>query len=501
MDPELIADRYRVVRPIGRGGMGTVWLCEDGVLNRRVAVKRIGGLPGDDTDQAARAMREARVTAALNHDHAVSVFDVVDDGGATWLVMEYVPSRTLAELVKTEGPLTPRRAATIGAQVADALATAHGLAIVHRDVKPGNILVGEGDRAKISDFGIARGHTDLTLTQTGMMTGTPTYFAPELARGEHPSFASDVWALGATLFSAVEGKPPFPAQETPLATLGLIAREPAPRAERAGPLADVIAAMLAREPAQRWSMDRVRTALDEVAQSDTVPVEAPVPVQARAPDPTPTAAASPPPRPPAPTASPEVTGAPRPATSGRTSKAVRWGIVAAVALIVLGAVGLATRAALSNDSQPSAASSAGSDRSPKTSGPASSPTSPAESTSSESPPETTSSPPGDGSGNSSAARAEGFVSDYYTLVPGDLDAGWAELSADFQREIGRSSYDGFWSEIDSVELSSVDAVGPRTVDYTITYHRSSGDTSTETKEITLVRDGSSYLISGDAARS
>ncbi len=317
MDPELIADRYRVVRPIGRGGMGTVWLCEDGVLNRRVAVKRIGGLPGDDIDQAARAMREARVTAALNHDHAVSVFDVVDDGGATWLVMEYVPSRTLAELIKTEGPLTPRRAATIGGQVADALATAHGLAILHRDVKPGNILVSEGDRAKISDFGIARGHTDLTLTQTGMMIGTPTYFAPELARGEHPSFASDVWALGATLFSAVEGKPPFPAQETPLATLGLIARESAPRAERAGPLADVIAAMLAREPTQRWSMERVRNALDEVAQSDTMPVESPVRVEATAPDPTPAASASPPPRAPAPTASPDVARDPRTGTSGR----------------------------------------------------------------------------------------------------------------------------------------------------------------------------------------
>ncbi|MGA9346302.1 MAG: serine/threonine-protein kinase, partial [Nocardioidaceae bacterium] len=348
MDPELIADRYRVVRPIGRGGMGTVWLCEDGVLNRRVAVKRIGGLPGDDIDQAARAMREARVTAALNHDHAVSVFDVVDDGGATWLVMEYVPSRTLAELIKTEGPLTPRRAATIGGQVADALATAHGLAILHRDVKPGNILVSEGDRAKISDFGIARGHTDLTLTQTGMMIGTPTYFAPELARGEHPSFASDVWALGATLYSAVEGKPPFPAQETPLATLGLIARESAPRAERAGPLADVIAAMLAPEPTQRWSMERVRNALDEVAQSDTMPVESPVRVEATAPDPTPTASASPPPPRPAPTASPDVARDPRTGTSGRASRAVRWGIVAAVALIVLGAAGLATWAALSN---------------------------------------------------------------------------------------------------------------------------------------------------------
>ncbi len=495
MDPELIADRYRVVRSVGRGGMGTVWLCEDRVLSRHVAVKRIGGLPGDDTGQAARAMREARVTAALNHENAVSVFDVVDDNGATWLVMEYVASRTLAELIKTEGPLAVRRVATIGRQVADALATAHGLAIVHRDVKPGNILVADGDRAKISDFGIARGHTDLTLTQTGMMTGTPAYFAPELARGDHPSFASDVWALGATLFSAVEGRPPFPTGETPLATLGLIAREPAPRAERAGPLTDVIAAMLTRDPTQRWSMERVRAALEEVAQSDTVPVTLPVEPPDRVPDP-PTRPST---RPPARDA-PPITESGSPA---RTSRAVRWGIVAALVLIFLGAAGFATWALLSPSNQSSAGTSPDPGRSTKTSAPASPPTSstsPAESTPT-TPADTTGQAPAGGSGNDARVRAESFVTDYYALVPGNLDAGWAQLAPDFQREVGRSSYNGFWNGIDSVDLTSVDAVSPKVVDYTITYHRNSGDTSTETKEITLVRDGSSYQISGDSARS
>src|SRR6476659_4083316 len=150
MQPELISGRYRVVRAIGRGGMGTVWLCRDEVLRRDVAVKQMGALPGEDTESTTRAMREARVSAALNQENVVVVYDVVDYDNGTWLVMEYFPSQTLAELVAEEGALPPQRVARIGAQVAGALASAHGLGIVHRDVKPGNILVGSGDVAKLS---------------------------------------------------------------------------------------------------------------------------------------------------------------------------------------------------------------------------------------------------------------------------------------------------------------------------------------------------------------
>ena len=186
MPPDTIAARYRVLRPIGRGGMGTVWLCLDEVLSREVAVKQMGALPGEDAKSTTRATREARVSAALNHENAVSVFDVVDHDGGTWLVMEYFPSQTLADLISSEGALSPARVAHIGEQVAAALASAHGLGIVHRDVKPGNVLVGEGDIAKISDFGIARAHTDLSLTQTGMMTGTPGYFSPGACSRQRP---------------------------------------------------------------------------------------------------------------------------------------------------------------------------------------------------------------------------------------------------------------------------------------------------------------------------
>nr|MBA3311353.1 serine/threonine protein kinase [Nocardioidaceae bacterium] len=265
MQPDSIADRYRVIRAVGRGGMGTVWLCRDEVLGRDVAVKQIGALPGESAENTARAMREARSAAALNHKNAVSIFDVVDHDGKPWLVMEYVPSRTLTEVLNEDGPLSPDRAARMGAQLAAALASAHGLGIIHRDVKPGNVLVGEGGLAKISDFGIARADYDDQLTQTGMMTGTPAYFSPELARGGDPSRAADVWALGATLFTAVEGRPPYESQSNPLAMLSKIASEPVPRPTRAGALAPIITGMLDPDPANRWTMSKSLGALRGVA--------------------------------------------------------------------------------------------------------------------------------------------------------------------------------------------------------------------------------------------
>ena len=208
MPPDLIAGRYRLEREIGRGGMGMVWLCRDERLDRDVADKQVGGLPGESSMHLARALREARHSAALNHPHVVAIFDAIEEGNAVWLIMEYVPSRTLSQIIRTDGALSPGRAARIGAQVADGLAAAHARGIVHRDVKPSNILVGEGDLAKISDFGIARAIDEEQLTRSGLVMGTPSYFSPEQARGEEPTPASDVWALGATLYAAVEGRPP-----------------------------------------------------------------------------------------------------------------------------------------------------------------------------------------------------------------------------------------------------------------------------------------------------
>ncbi len=277
--PEVIAGRYRVEREVGRGGMGSVWLCRDERLGRQVAVKQVGGLPGESNLHLARALREARHSAALNHPNVVAIFDALEEGDHVWLVMEYVPSRTLDQMVREDGPLDPRLAARIAADVADGLAAAHALGTVHRDVKPSNILVRTDDgRGLIADFGIARTVGQEQLTRSGLVTGTPTYFAPELARGQEPSPASDVWALGVSLYVAVEGGSPYDEQVNALALLNTIAHQPPPAPTQAGPLTTAMEHMLDPDPEARWTMARSADVLRDVA-IDPLPVEeSPAPV-------------------------------------------------------------------------------------------------------------------------------------------------------------------------------------------------------------------------------
>jgi hypothetical protein len=267
MQPQLIAGRYQVLRAIGRGGMGTVWLCRDEVLGREVAVKQIGALPGESATETKRAMREARSAASVNHPNAVAVYDVVDHDSRPWLVMEYVEGETLADEILRDGQLSPQRVADIGAQLAGALARAHQRRIVHRDIKPGNVLIDRAGRPKISDFGIARGHGDEQLTQVGFITGTPGYLSPELARGGDPHPASDVWALGATLYAAVEGQAPYESRSNPIALLRAIATERPRPMTHAGALRPAIDAMMHEDPACRWDMATSARRLGGIARS------------------------------------------------------------------------------------------------------------------------------------------------------------------------------------------------------------------------------------------
>ncbi|GAA1254279.1 serine/threonine-protein kinase [Oryzihumus leptocrescens] len=266
MEGQRIAGRYHVVRAIGRGGMGTVWLCRDEVLGREVAVKQIGALPGESVVEKKRAMREARAAAALNHHNAVAVYDVVDHDDRPWLVMEFVDGHTLAEEISREGRLSPQRAADIGSQLASALSRAHERRIVHRDIKPANVLIDRWGRPKISDFGIARGHGDDQLTQTGFVTGTPGYLSPELARGGDPDAASDVWALAATIYAAVEGRGPYESRPNPIAVLQTIATQRPRETEHAGPLEPALAAMMHEDPDQRWDMATASKQLARIAR-------------------------------------------------------------------------------------------------------------------------------------------------------------------------------------------------------------------------------------------
>ncbi|GAA4318910.1 hypothetical protein GCM10023162_25920 [Klenkia terrae] len=268
-----VAGRYRLDSRIAGGGMGAVWLATDERLGRQVAVKQVvlpvGVSPEAAAEQRARTMREGRIAARITHPHAISVYDVVDDGGSPWLVMEHLPSRSLAAVLSADGVLPVQQVAQIGAQLADALVATHAAGIVHRDVKPGNVLVGEGDRleglVKITDFGISHATGDVRLTQTGMVTGTPAFLSPEVARGEEPGAAGDVWSLGATLFTALEGDPPFGSSGNSLEQLYRVAAGQFDPPVRSGALTPVLEWMLTPDPAGRPSMTEVRDALAAIA--------------------------------------------------------------------------------------------------------------------------------------------------------------------------------------------------------------------------------------------
>jgi eukaryotic-like serine/threonine-protein kinase len=245
--------------------MGVVWRALDAVLGREVAVKEVVFPPTMVEEERrpaqARVLREARAAARLNHPGAVTLYDVVQDQGGTFIVMELVDAPTLAELVRVSGPLPPARVAEIGAQVVSALEAAHAAGIVHRDVKPANVMVPEAGMAKLADFGIASLAGDPQLTSTGLVIGSPAYMAPEQARGEGSGPAADLWALGATMFFAVEGAAPFE-RGTSIATLAAVVNEPPRSPRRAGALAPLIAALLAKDPESRPSGPKVRAWLD-----------------------------------------------------------------------------------------------------------------------------------------------------------------------------------------------------------------------------------------------
>ncbi|MFI9153444.1 serine/threonine-protein kinase [Streptomyces sp. NPDC053367] len=250
----VIAGRYRLLSPLGEGGMGTVWRALDEVLRREVAVKEVrapAGLPAPDVERLyARLEREAWAAARVANRNVVTVYDVAAQDGRPWIVMELIRGITLAELLDAEGPLSPQRAAHIGAEVLSALRAAHEVGVLHRDVKPGNVLLANDNRVVLTDFGIAMVEGSSALTMTGEVVGSPEFLAPERALGRTPGPASDLWSLGVLLYAAVEGGSPF-RRDTPLSTLRAIVDDELPPPRRAGPLAPVIAGLLRKDPAER----------------------------------------------------------------------------------------------------------------------------------------------------------------------------------------------------------------------------------------------------------
>lgn len=459
----LIADRYLLLDRLGIGAMGVVWRAEDQRLHRVVAVKELllqsaAGAGQTAAEASARAMREGRIAARLLHPHAIAVFDVVQDAERPCLIMEYLPSTSLSDLLARGERLPPAMIATIGSQIASALAAAHQRGIVHRDVKPANVLLAEDGSAKITDFGISRAVGDVTLTATGIVAGTPAYFAPEVARGDDADVRSDVFSLGATLYHALEGSPPFGFAENTIALLHRVAQGKIEPPRHAGPLTSVLLRLLDEDPDARPTMTEAAETLSAAAVRGGPPAIA---------------------------ASPAETP---PSTRGHGRRAM---FVVAAAVLALLAGGLTAVWLASGDDpdgtatpDPTASRDAGTPPEFRASGTPQTPT--------RSSPEGSASPP-------AAPRDEALenaVTDYYALLPADLDTAYSRLTDRFKanRTPSFTAYERFWSQMRAVDVSEVTARGETSVVATVSYSYRDGRTMSERHVYTLAEQNGRWLI-------
>ncbi|MBN6039146.1 serine/threonine-protein kinase [Amycolatopsis sp. 195334CR] len=454
----LIAERYRLLERIGAGAMGVVWKAEDQRLDRVVALKELilphamddPGAADLIADASARAMREGRIAARLTHPSAITVFDVVTDNDRPVLVMEYLPSTSLAEVLGRRERLGAEEVAAIGAQIAAALAAAHESEIVHRDVKPANVLMSDDGVAKLSDFGISRAAGDGTLTATGVVAGTPAYFAPEVARGEDADSRSDVFSLGATMYHAVEGAPPFGVGDNQIALLYRVATGEFPPPAHAGPLHGLLLRMLDTDPAARPAMSAVAAELALITEAKTVQIAPAVP------------------------------------EGGNR----RFRLILVLCVVVLLVAGGVVAVVLMNRGEqtpevPPVAQSTSQPAPPPPPPPA--PESSASPPSSSAPPSSSPAPPPPDPGQA--------VSDYYALLPGNLETAYGLLSDRMKQDRAPSfgSYSAFWGQMSSVQVSDISVSGT-TVTASIVYTRSGGGTERERHTYTLVQSGGKWLI-------
>jgi serine/threonine protein kinase len=490
-----LANRYQLTARIGGGAMGVVWQAQDEHLGRTVAVKELllqHGLDEFRADEAKkRAIREGRNAALLHHPNTITVFDVVEEADRPWLIMEYLPSQSLSTELTQRERLPVDEVVRIGALLASAFDAAHRVGLVHRDIKPGNVLLGSDGRVKVTDFGISRAVDDATITATGQIAGTPAFLPPEVARGEDATFASDVFSLGATLYAAVEGGPPFGYADNVIGLLHRVATGQTIPPSNAGLLTPVLTSMLAPRPEDRPSMSEVAAWLGRLRAGETPAPSSSVP--------TPSAQSRPASPPPA---------SSLPASSSRAALPAKprdRRILAAV-LAVVAVLGAGTLIFLLNQdgSTPQAAT-------PQASGPqASGPQASGQGSKSRA---TQQAPAGNGQPApvsppaSTPARTsqqapppsespEAAINSYYALLPGNLQAGYARLTDRFKQSRAQSfeSYRSFWSQMRSVQVSGVTSSGPDTVSADVTYIYPNGRTTQERQTYTLVRDGGQWAI-------
>ncbi|WP_449224400.1 serine/threonine-protein kinase [Amycolatopsis silviterrae] len=485
--------------------MGMVWRGEDKILGRVVAVKELL-MPvnqGEDKVEEARnrAMREARIAARLQHPNAISVFNVVEHEDRPWLIMEYLPSRSLAVKLREDGPLTVDEAIPFAVQLAGVLAAAHRAGIVHRDVKPGNVLLGDdGSTVKVTDFGISRAVGDVTLTATGEISGTPAFLAPEVARGEDATFASDVFALGATLYMAVEGDPPFGTADNAIALLYRVSSGSITPPKQAGKLEPLLLKLLELKPEDRPSMAEVVAELRKLDGGVTPVATVPEP---------PTLPEAKPPVVPATVAVPASGGAASGAAAAGGAAAGadappadrrRRGMIFAGAgalLVVLAVIVTVVLTRNHGEEDPSAnpppassaASSAPATSSASQPSPSTPPSSPPSST-----PSSSTAPPSSASNSPEAMSAA--LTSYFTFIPNNLESSWAMLSDSFRSSRGQTfeKYKSWWSQFSSVTASDVKVTGPNTLTARITYHRSSGPVSSQTHKYSMSQHNGGWQI-------
>ena len=452
--------------------MGAVWLARDTLLDRTVAIKKIGTFGGGAPD-LERAEREAHLAARVNHQNVVAVFDLVEHDGAQWLVMEHVDGPTLAALVAERGAVEPEEMAPVVEQVAGALAAAHDHGIVHRDVKPSNILLTRGGVAKLSDFGVARAQADASLTQTGLVTGSPAYLSPEVATGQTATSASDVWSLGATIFHALSGHAPYQVEDNVLGTMYRIVNEDPPRLEDAGHLGALVAAMMQHDPDARPTMLEVQSiAAGEPAATMVSPAvtQAMAAVTTEA-EPTPTSAFRP-------------LGAPvvRIPTIPHNQRRLWWAGGAAVALLAIVLLAATVGSGSPALDVPAATASASAEKSTPAPTPTSSPT-PEASPVAEADPE--------------VSRIEGFATDYLTAASNDPETGFEMLTEKYQKKSGGfEGYNNFWSGVSNLDVAAVQGdPKKKTVAYRYSYDYN-GERRTEDVVLKLKEKDDSYLIDG-----
>lgn len=457
----LVGGRYRLIKQIGVGSMGVVWLGNDEKLQRLVAIKQLLPPPGMTEQTRERAHREARIAARLHHPNAVTVYDVVEEDGLPWLVMEYVAARSVSTVLAEDGPLSASVVAKLGAQIASALAMAHQAGVVHRDVKPGNVLIADDGTAKLADFGISRATGDVVLTATGLVSGTPAYLAPEVANGDEPTSASDVFSLGATLYAAYEGQPPFGFGENPLAQLRAVAEGRLRPPKHTGPLAAEIVSLMHLEPHRRPRAADVATTMTVLAKSlaepdrETERIVRAIRKRGR--------------RWPAPV---------------RTLVLASVAGVAALAMVATGATAMMMGghdAAPAAVAPPAATSTGGSQ-------PAATSTTPHPVPS----PSPTTTP------NVTMVSSNdigSFITNYYALFPDHITQAWGMLSAQYRNKVGGfGAFSGFYATIASARVPSVRIDGSHTATATIVFTREDGSISTERYRFDVVMRGTSLVI-------